>query len=53
MFSNGRNTEALRLQLFTRMISKFYNRAMAIRCKPSTKLAEVGWIQPAQCPESM
>ena len=42
MFSNDRNTEALRLQLFTCTISKFRNRAMAIRCKPSTKLAEKG-----------
>jgi len=31
-----------RLQQFTRTISKFRNRAMAIHCKPSTKLAEVG-----------
>ena len=31
MFSNGINTQALRLQQFTRTISKFRKRAMAIR----------------------
>ena len=45
MFSNGRNTQALRLQQFTRSISKFRNRAMAIRCQPSTKFAEVVWTK--------
>ena len=53
MLSNGRNTQALRLQQFTRTISKFRNRAMAIRFKPSTKRAEMGWTQqrsvPNQC----
>jgi len=53
MFSNDRNTQALPLQQFTRTISKFRNRAVAIRCKLSTKLAEVGWTQPTQCPKSM
>jgi len=53
MFSNDRNTQPLPLQQFTRTISKFRNRAMAIRCKLSTKLAEVGWTQSTQCPESM
>ena len=47
MFSNGRNTQALRLHQFTRTISTFRSRAMAIRCKPSTKLAEVA--EPNQC----
>jgi len=47
MFSNGRNTQALRLQQFTRTISTFRNRAMAIRCKPSTKPAEM--VEPNQC----
>ena len=42
MFSNGINTQTLRLQQFTRTISKFRNRAMAISCKPSTKLAAAG-----------
>ena len=37
MFWNGRNTQALRLQQFTRTISKFRYRAVVIRCKPSTK----------------
>jgi len=40
--SNGRNTQALPLQQFTCAISKFRNTAMGTRCKPSTKLAEVG-----------
>jgi len=45
MFSNGRNTQALRLQQFTRTILKFRNRAMTIRLKPSAKQR---WVEPNQ-----
>jgi len=46
MFSNGRNAQALRLQQFTRTISKFRNRVMAIRCKPCTNSQK--WVEPNQ-----
>jgi len=55
MFSNGRKTQSLRLQQFTRTISKFRNRAMAIRCKLSSLQSSQRWVElnqrsvPNQC----
>jgi len=48
MFSNGRKTQSLRLQQFTCTISKFRNRAMAIRCKPSSLQSSQRWVEPNQ-----